>query len=186
MSFKPQPERLPETNKSNTQQYRLTEKYATSADEKYYVEDHGIPVIYYQKDLQEKPGYIQKRAVTRLADMLHKTARKPKLVRDIPNRDLTILCGSFMGLGHVFCAGLTTSKQAIRSGGNDNVPAFALAVFFHLKGLGQEQAVEKYGEYLSAQTMFDLKSAYEQLRMNRYQIKALHEKLDVINCGKAA
>ena len=186
MSFKLLPDDLPQPSESNAQQYSLTEKYATLADEKYYVEDHGIPVIYYQKDLQDKPGYIQKRIVTRLADMLHKTARKPKLVRDIPNKDLTILCGSFMGLGHVFCAGLTTSKQAVRSSGNDNISAFALAIFFHLKGLSQEQAVEQYGQYLSEQTQYDLKLAYEQIRMNRYQIKALHEKLDLLKNEKAA
>jgi len=186
MSFKPQPDILPTYDTNKTQQTQLTEKYAGASDEKYYVEDHGIPVIYYRQDLVCKPGYIQKRIVERLANMLHKTAPKPKLISSIPNKDLTILCGAFMGLGHAFCAGRATPEQETCTKDNDNIAAFALATFFHLKGLGQGQAIEAYGKYLSEQTKHDLTSAYRQLIMNRTLINALREKLNPIICKKRA
>ncbi len=178
LSFSEEPDELITRRKGRTQQNRLTEIHAARHDEKYYVDDYGRPVIYYSEHRLAEPGYINYRIINRLADMLHKTGKKPIFIQETPNRELTMICGAFMGLGHLFCTRNRGIRKIFSWDGKENYAAFALAVYLHICGFNKNQALKQFGHLLSIQTKKDLKIAYLQLRLFKPALKDLQQRLD--------
>ncbi len=179
ISFKPEPDELPKLyNKNKIQQNRLTEIYGTRLDEKYYVDDYGCPVFYYLPKMASRPGYLKRRIFKKLADMLHKTGRKPIYVQRMDNHQVMALCAAFLGFGHIICAGQDIKKTPFRLHGPDNHTVFSLALYFKSNGLKMSQIRRLHGHLLSKETLRDLKSAYWQLGFFKGEVKILQEKLE--------
>ncbi len=178
LSFAEEPDELITRRKGRTQQNRLTEIHAARHDEKYYVDDYGRPVIYYCARQLADPGYINYRIINRLSDMLHKTAPKPIFIQETPNRELTIICGAFMGLGHLFCTRNRGIRKVFSWDGKENYAAFTLAVYLHINGFNKTLAFKKFGHLFSIQTKKDLKIAFLQLKFFKPALKDLRQLLE--------
>jgi len=178
MSFAEEPDELPTRRKGRTQQNRLTEIHAARHDEKYYVDDYGRPVIYYCARQLPDPGYINYRIINRLADMLHKTGQKPIFIQETPNRELTIICGAFMGFGHLFCTRNRGARKLFNWDGRENYAAFTLAVYLYICGYNKTRAFKNFGNLFSIQTKKDLKIAFLQLHLFKPALKDLRARLD--------
>jgi len=174
IEFMIQPDQLVTRRKGRTQQNRLTEIHSARHDEKYYVDDYGQPVFYYNDDTAETPGYINYRIVNKLSDMLHKTSRKPIFVQETPNRDLYIMGGAIMGLGHFFCPMNRGQKKMLSFNSKENRAAFILAMYFTLRGMNRAQAFKSCGHLLSSYTKRDLRIAFRQLKFFKKEMKVLH------------
>ena len=178
MSFKPRPEIMPQHDKTKMQKHRLFETYSTHTDEKYFVDEFGRPVFYYEPDQVMQPGYVKIRIITKLSDMLHKTALKPEFIQATPNEDLTVICSSFLGFGHVFCAGQEPRKIFSGRPAKDNIAAFSLCVFFQILGLNLSDIQKNYGQYLSENTRANLRAGYKQLESFGNEINELRALLE--------
>lgn len=186
IAFMIQPDELVTRRKGRTQQNRLTEIHSARHDEKYYVDDYGQPVFYYNDDSAERPGYINYRIVNKLSDMLHKTSQKPIFVQETPNRDLYIMGGALMGLGHFFCPMNRGQKKILDFSSKENRAAFILAMYFSLRGMNRYQAVKSCGHLLSKYTKRDLRVAFLQLRFFEKEMQVLHTALAKRNRDLAA
>ncbi len=173
IEFKIQPEELTTRRKGRTQQNRLTEIHSARHDEKYYVNDYGLPVIYYNDTSANTPGYINYRIVSKLSDMLHKTSRKPIFVQETPNRDLYIMGGALMGLGHFFCPMNRGYKKMLNFDSKENRAAFILAIYFSLHGMNKSQTFKTCGHLLSTYTKRDLRIAFRQLKFFKKEMRVL-------------
>jgi len=177
IEFMIQPENLVTRREGRTQQNRLTEIHSARHDEKYYVDDYGQPVFYYNDDTAERPGYINYRIVNKLADMLHKISRKPIFVQETPNRDLYIMGGALMGLGHLFCPMNRGHKKVFNFSSRENRAAFILAMYFSLRGMNRQQAFKSCGHLFSKYTKRDLRIAFRQLKFFKKEMQVLHTAL---------
>lgn len=177
IEFMIQPAELVTRRKGRTQQNRLTEIHSARHDEKYYVDDYGQPVFYYNDDSAERPGYINYRIVNKLSDMLHKTHRKPIFVQETPNRDLYIMGGALMGLGHLFCPMNRGQKKMLNFNSTENRAAFILAMYFTLRGMNRSQTFKTCGHLLSKYTKRDLRIAFRQLKFFKKEMQVLHAAL---------
>jgi len=174
IKFMIQPDELVTRRKGRTQQNRLTEIHSARHDEKYYVDDYGQPVFYYNNDFAKRPGYINYRIVNKLADMLHKTSRKPIFVQETPNRDLYIIGGTLMGLGHLFCPMNRGQKKMLNFNSTENRAVFILAMYFTLRGMNKAQAFKSCGHLLSNYTKRDLRIAFRQIKFFKKEMQVLH------------
>ena len=186
IEFMIQPDKLITRRKGRTQQNRLTEIHSARHDEKYYVDDYGQPIFYYDNDFAERPGYINYRIVNKLSDMLHKTRRKPIFVQETPNRDLYIMGGALMGLGHLFCPMNRGQKKLLNFKSKENKAVFILVMYFTLRGMNRSQAFNSCGHLLSNYTKRDLRIAFRQLKFFKKEMQVLHEALAKKNCELAA
>ncbi|MBN4058414.1 hypothetical protein JYT93_00160 [bacterium AH-315-J19] len=178
LNFAEEPDELVTRRKGRTQQNRLTKIHAARHDEKYYVDDYGCPVIYYCERQLQGPGYINYRIINRLADMLHKTGPKPVYIQETPNRELTIICGAFMGMGHLFCTRNRGHRKLFSWDGKENYAAFALAVYLQICGFNKARAFKQFGHLFSIQTKKDLKIAFRQLCLFKPAIKDLRKRME--------
>lgn len=172
ISIQEQPDELVTRRKGRTQQNRLTEIHSSIIDEKYYVDDYGRTIFYYLKHNIMDPGYINYRIMMKLADQLHKTGPKPIEIRKTPNPELYIIGGVFMGFGHLFCAGNRVEKIMFRENHTQNKAAFALAIYFKMRGMSQRQAFKTCSHLMSDKTKSDLRIAFRQLLFYK---KRLHK-----------
>ena len=186
IEFMIQPSELVTRRKGRTQQNRLTEIHSARHDENYYVDDYGQPVFYYNDAAAERPGYINYRIVNKLSDMLHKTCRKPIFVQETSNRDLYIMGGALMGLGHLFCPMNRGQKKLLNFKSKENKAAFILAMYFTLRGMNRSQAFKSCGHLLSNYTKRDLRIAFRQLKFFKKEMLMLHGALAKKNCELAA
>ena len=180
ISFKVEPEKLITRRKGRTQQNRLTEIHASRYDEKYYVDDHGRTVFYYKDEYCDRLGYINHRIIMKFADMLHKTAEKPIFVRMTPNKDLYIVCGVFMGLGHLFCTPNRGQKILFNYDSIESKAAFTLAIYFKLRGISRRQAMKQCGHLMRAETKKELKVAYRHLLLYKKRLVEIQEYYDEV------
>jgi len=170
ISFVPEPD---ETESNNAKQkIKLSHSYDNDCDEKYYVDNFGRPVFYYDGSQAMDIGYINFRMTQKLVEQLHKTARKPLNIRVISNQDLYIMCGVFLGFGHIYCA-KDQSKQYEHEHLRENIAAFSLAIYFILQGIGKSKALKTYGHLMSKTTKRDLKNAFIQLAEYKEQMQEL-------------
>ncbi len=174
IEFVIQPAELVTRRKGRTQQNRLTEIHSARHDEKYYVNDYGQPIFYYNDDSAERPGYINYRIVNKLSDMLHKMQRKPIFVQETPNRDLYIMGGALMGLGHLFCPMNRGQKKMLSFNSIENRAAFILAMYFSLRGMNKPETFKTCGHLFSTYTKRDLRIAFRQLKSCKKEMQLLH------------
>ncbi|MCF6220687.1 MAG: hypothetical protein L3J65_06205 [Robiginitomaculum sp.] len=175
--FKIEPAELITRRKGRTQQNRLTEIHSARYDEKYYVDDYGLPIFYYNDILAGNPGYINYRIIKKFSDMLHKTEPKPIFVQETPNIDLYIMGGALMGLGHLFCSINRGKKKLFSYESRENKAAFILAMYFSLRGVSRSQAMKSCGHLLSDATKRDLRIAFRQLMFFKKEMQVLHDML---------
>lgn len=178
ISIQEQPDVLVTRRKGRTQQNRLTEVHSSLLDEKYYVDDYGRTIFYYEKKYLKEHGYINYRIIKKLADQLHKTGQKPIFVRETPNTELYIICGVIMGFGHLFCSANQVEKKMFRSNRFQNKAAFSLAIYFKMRGLNQKQAFKTCGHLMSKTTKRDLRIAFRQLLFFKKRIAQLRQDYD--------
>lgn len=178
ISFQIEPAELITRRKGRTQQNRLTEIHASMYDEKYYVDDYGRAVFYYNKNQVTLPGYVNYRIISKLADQLHKTGPKPIFVGKTSNHELRIVGGAFMGFGHLFCSTNRAHRKMFKINPVQNKAAFALAVYFKLRGMSQAQTFKTCGHLLSAATKRDLRVAFTHLLLYKKRLKQLRTDYD--------
>jgi hypothetical protein len=177
IEFLPQPFILPHVETSRSLKYSCHDNHSSENVEKYYVDKYGRPVFYYDPANAHIPGYLQRRMLVKLADMLHKTAlNKPAHVQNLFSCEVTTLCAAFLGFNHLFSPEKKIKGKQLFTNIPQNKILFSLAIFLKTKGYTYAQVRKLYGHLLSKQTLRTLKFAYAQLNFYKYEIRGLREK----------
>lgn len=152
-------------------------------EDRYYTDELGRPIIYFEPKRIEEPGYITHRAAAMLSGILHRSVEKPADIRKDSNARITAVTAAFLGLG-LPIASRGRNKNVIPFNGEPKVldascrrpgaeSIFACAIFLSVKGCDGARAKRLYTTLIDDDIMSDLQDAFAQLRHYKNDISRL-------------
>jgi len=161
---------------------QFSQSWNTDSKEPYYVDGYGRPVIHYDPQLCEKPGYFAARIIIKLAEI--------KLMNFVPDRGisplqsgiLTLTAVSYMRQGFSMSALPAAVTQYLRHERNsatlpnriiNNTLAFSTCLVLLSRNLSPEQIVASYGSIMDKGFRKKIRPACKQIENYKSEIKTM-------------